>query len=85
MVPCSLSCFQDWLNDGNPDVAPRCTCRQDIVGIENQPDVMRANQIRDGGVSVRVKFRHGGFRPEEQIGSVRERAFRESEQFAKTI
>ena len=66
-------------------VGPGAGTPDKIFGIEDQPEVMGADEVGDGGVAGLVEFRHGGFRPDEQIGLVRERAFRKFKQLPETI
>src|SRR5208283_2970057 len=56
-----------------------------VVGIANQPEVVSTDEVGDGGVADLVEFRHGGFRPDEQFGLVRERAFGKLQQLPETI
>src|ERR1035437_4349915 len=56
-----------------------------VVAIENDGDAVRLRELVDGAVGGVVNVRHGGFRPEEQIGFVRQRALRAVEQFVKAF
>src|ERR1035437_5387852 len=56
-----------------------------VVAVENNGDAVRLRELVDGAVGGVVNVRHGGFRPEEQSGFIRERALRAVEQFVKAF